>query len=62
MDKIIDTETVGRVSLYDLILEVVNLKRRALLSNDKDLYFIANDLEHSFILLMDTHNIFERGW
>ena len=55
-----EVQTCGLVKLEDLLFYVVGLKRRALNNNDKDLFEIADSIEHKLKLLRDKNTIFER--
>ena len=48
------------VSLTDLLDRVIRLKLKAVRKRDKELYEIADGLEHYLKILTDPHNIFER--
>lgn len=51
---------VAIVSLDDLLDRVLRLKLRAIRKGDKELFDIADGLEHYLKLLMDKNTIFER--
>ena len=53
-------EVAALVSLEDLLLGVVNLKKRALVERDKNLFESADKIEHQLKLLMDKNTFFER--
>ena len=55
-----EVQTCALVKLDDLLLYVIGLKRRALNNNDKDLFEIADSIEHKLKLLRDKNTIFER--
>lgn len=48
------------VSLDNLLDRVIRLKLKAIRKNDKELFDIADGLEHYLKLLMDKNTIFER--
>lgn len=48
------------VSLTDLLRKIIYLKKRAVEERDKELYNVADSLEHEMKLLMDKNNLFER--
>lgn len=52
--------TAGVVSLEDLLLSIVSLKKRALVQHDKNLFEGADRIEHNLKLLMDKNTVFER--
>ena len=52
--------TAAVVSLDDLLDRVLRLKLRAIRKGDKELFDIADGLEHYLKLLMDKNTIFER--
>lgn len=56
----VTTEMCAVVSLNLLLLQVVSLKKKAISTNDKELYGIADSIEHDLKLLMDKNTIFER--
>ena len=56
----VTTEICAVVSLNHLLLQVVSLKKKAISTNDKELYEIANSIEHDLNLLIDKTTIFER--
>jgi len=56
----VTTEMCAVVSLTHLLLQVVSLKKKAITTNDKELYDIADSIEHDLKLVMDKNTIFER--
>ena len=59
-DKVEELCEVAVVSLDDLLDRVLRLKLRAIRKGDKELFDIADGLEHYLKLLMDKNTIFER--
>ena len=55
-----EVQTYALVKLDDLLFYVVDLKRRALNNNDKELFECADKIEHELKLLMNKHTHFER--
>ena len=51
---------VAVVSLDNLLDRVIRLKLKSIRKNDKELFDIADGLEHYLKLLMDKNTIFER--
>ena len=60
VEELCETCEVALVSLDDLLDRVLRLKLRAIRKGDKELFDIADDLEHYLKLLMDKNTIFER--
>ncbi len=56
----VTTEVCAVVSLNKLLLQVVSLKKKAITTNDKELYEIADSIENDLQLVMDKTTIFER--
>lgn len=59
-DKVKEPCTAAVVSLDNLLDSVLRLKLRAIRKEDKELFDIADGLEHYLKLLMDKNTIFER--
>lgn len=59
-EELCETCEVALVSLDDLLDRVLRLKLRAIRKGDKELFDIADGLEHYLKLLMDKNTIFER--
>ena len=59
-DKVEEPCEVAVVSLDNLLDRVIRLKLKAIRKNDKELFDIADGLEHYLKLLMDKNTIFER--
>lgn len=55
-----EAAVAGVVSLDDLLDRVIRLKLKAIRENDKEMFDIADGLEHYLKLLMDKNTIFER--
>lgn len=60
-DKVEEPCEVAVVSLDDLLDRVLRLKLRAIRKNDKEMFDIADGLEHYLKLLLNKNTIFERG-
>lgn len=60
VEELCETCEVTLVSLDDLLDRVLRLKLRAIRKGDKELFDIADGLEHYLKLLMDKNTIFER--
>ena len=56
----VTTEMCAVVSLNRLLLYVVSLKKKAITTNDKEMYEIADNIENDLQLLIDKSTIFER--
>lgn len=56
----VTTEMCAVVSLKHLLLQVVSLKKKAIITEDKELYEIADSIGHDLNLLIDKTTIFER--
>lgn len=56
----VTTEMCAVVSLKHLLLQLVGLKKKAINTNDKELYEIADSIENDLRLLIDKTTIFER--
>ena len=59
-EKEVTTEVCAVVSLNKWLLQVVSLKKKAITTNDKELYEIADSIENDLQLVMDKTTIFER--
>ena len=59
-DKVEEPCEVAVVSLDDLLDRVIRLKLKAIRKKDKELFDIADGLEHYLKMLMDKNTIFER--
>ena len=49
------------VSVQDMLLNVISIKKQAVTNRDWDLYNVANSLENDLILLLNKNNHLERG-
>lgn len=53
--------TCALISVQDMLLNVISIKKQAVTNRDWDLYNVANNLENDLSLLLNKNNHLERG-
>lgn len=54
-------DTCALISVQDMLLNVIGIKKQAVTNRDWDLYNVADRLENDLRLLLNENNHLERG-